>query len=52
MWYYTLNNQQVGPVDEKEIKKLVDSGVINQATMLWTNGMAGWAPISQTPLAS
>jgi hypothetical protein len=52
MWYYTLNNQQVGPVDEKEIKKLVDSGVINQATMLWTNGMPGWAPISQTPLAS
>ncbi len=52
MWYYTLNNQQVGPVDEKEIKKLVASGVINQATMLWTNGMPGWAPISQTPLAS
>ena len=52
MWYYTLNNQQVGPVDEKEIKKLVDSGVINQATMLWTNGMAGWAPISQTALAT
>jgi len=52
MWYYTLNNQQVGPVDEKEIKKLVASGVINQATMMWTNGMAGWAPITQTPLAS
>lgn len=52
MWYYTLNNQQVGPVDEKEIKKLVDSGVITHATMLWTNGMASWAPISQTALAS
>lgn len=52
MWYYTLNNQQVGPVDEKEIKKLVASGVITPATMLWTAGMPGWAPISQTPLAS
>ena len=52
MWYYTLNNQQVGPVDENEIKKLVASGVITSATMLWTNGMANWAPISQTPLAS
>ena len=52
MWYYTLNNQQVGPVDEKEIKKLVASGAITHATMMWTNGMAGWAPIGQTPLAS
>ena len=26
MWYYTLNNQQVGPVDEAEIKKLVEAG--------------------------
>jgi hypothetical protein len=52
MWYYTLNNQQVGPVDENEIRKLVASGVITSATMLWTNGMPGWAPIGQTALAS
>lgn len=52
MWYYTLNNQQVGPVEEAEIKKLVASGVITPATMLWTNGMANWAPIGQTPLAT
>ena len=37
MWYYTLNNQQVGPVEEAEIKKLVASGVITPATMLWTS---------------
>lgn len=52
MWYYTLNNQQVGPVEEGEIRKLVTSGVITPATMLWTNGMANWAPIGQTQLAS
>jgi hypothetical protein len=52
MWYYTLNNQQVGPVEEKEIKKLVADGTINASTMVWTNGMANWAPIGQTPLAS
>ena len=51
MWYYTLNNQQVGPVEENEIKKLVGSGVITPATMLWTNGMANWAPIGKTQLA-
>jgi hypothetical protein len=52
MWYYTLNNQQVGPVDEEEIKKLIEAGTINNSTMVWTNGMANWAPIGQSALAS
>ncbi len=52
MWYYTLNNQQVGPVDEAEIKKQVDAGVINSSTMVWTTGMAAWQLVGQTPLAS
>ena len=52
MWYYTLNNQQVGPVDEEEIKKLVAAGTITQKTMVWTTGMAAWQLIGQTPLAS
>ncbi len=52
MWYYTLNNQQVGPVDEKEIKKLIDAGSITHATMVWTTGMASWQPIGQSGLAS
>jgi hypothetical protein len=52
MWYYTLNNQQMGPVDEAKIKELVASGAITAGTMVWTAGMANWAPIAQTPLAS
>lgn len=51
MWYYTQNNQQVGPVDEAKIKELVASGVVNANTMVWTAGMASWQLISQTPLA-
>lgn len=52
MWYYTVNNQQVGPVDEAEIKNLVAAGTITQGTMVWTSGMANWQLVSQTPLAS
>ena len=52
MWYYTLNNQQVGPVSEDEIKNLVAAGTITQKTMVWTTGMAAWQLIGQTPLAS
>jgi hypothetical protein len=51
MWYYTLNNQQFGPVDEAKIKELVAAGSINGATMVWTAGMASWLPITQSPLA-
>lgn len=51
MWYYTQNNQQVGPVDEAKIKELVASGVVNANTMVWTAGMASWQLIGQTPLA-
>jgi len=52
MWYYTLNNQQVGPVDEEEIKKQIDAGVITHATLVWTSGMPNWLPIGQSSLAS
>jgi hypothetical protein len=52
MWYYTLNNQQYGPVDEAKIRELAANGSINLNTMVWTAGMAAWAPITQTPLAS
>jgi len=51
MWYYTQNNQQIGPVDEAKIKELVASGVINASTLVWAAGMAAWQPITQTPLA-
>ena len=51
MWYYTLNNQQIGPVEEAEIRKLVEAGTITHGTLVWTNGMANWLPIAQTPLA-
>ena len=52
MWYYTINNQQVGPVDEKEIKKLIAAGTITHATQVWTTGMASWQLIGQSTLAS
>jgi hypothetical protein len=52
MWYYTINNQQFGPVDEAKIKELAASGSINANTLVWAAGMAAWAPVSQTPLAS
>ncbi|MEM6821215.1 MAG: DUF4339 domain-containing protein [Verrucomicrobiota bacterium] len=46
-WYYAKNNQQMGPVEEAELKKLVSEGSIQPADLVWKEGMADWQPYSQ-----
>lgn len=50
MWYYSLQNQQIGPVDEEVISGLVTEQKINGSTLVWTQGMSTWQPASSTPL--
>ena len=45
-WYYTLNEQQQGPVTQEQLSGLLQDGTINAETMLWREGMADWKPIS------
>lgn len=51
MWYYSFQNQQVGPVEEEAISRLMAEQKINGSTLVWTQGMAGWQPASSTGLA-
>lgn len=51
MWYYSFQNQQAGPVDEEAIRSLVAEQKINASTLVWTQGMPVWQPVSSTPLA-
>lgn len=46
-WYYAREGQQVGPVDENEFNRLVQSGAIQQDTLVWKEGMANWEPYRQ-----
>jgi uncharacterized RDD family membrane protein YckC len=41
-WYYAQNNQQKGPVSEVELAGLITSGVVNDQTLTWHEGMANW----------
>lgn len=50
MWYYSFQNQQVGPVEEEVISKLVAEQKINGSTLVWTQGMSTWQPASTTAL--
>jgi len=34
-WYYILNNEQHGPVDDAEIARLAQSGVIGPSDLVW-----------------
>ncbi|MFZ1933146.1 MAG: LITAF-like zinc ribbon domain-containing protein [Thermoguttaceae bacterium] len=51
-WYYCLNNQRVGPVDEAAIKNLISVGTVNHNTLVWQDGMTSWQPAPSTALAA
>lgn len=45
-WYYAVNGQQAGPVDDAELQRLAVAGVVTAPTLIWRAGMAGWEPFA------
>ena len=45
-YYYASQNNRVGPVDEAELSRLLQSGAITPGTLGWCAGMPQWAPLS------
>lgn len=43
-WYYSINNEQQGPVDESDLTALAKQGVVHPQTLVWREGMADWQP--------
>ncbi|HAL45380.1 MAG: hypothetical protein A2Y12_19030 [Planctomycetes bacterium GWF2_42_9] len=50
IWYYVLNNQQCGPVDEDTIQSLIQNGSIRKGTLVWKAGMQEWQKAEATSL--
>ncbi|HEU0120199.1 MAG TPA: RDD family protein [Bryobacteraceae bacterium] len=54
-WYYAVNGQQEGPVEDAELQALAGAGTVTAATLVWRPGMEGWkafgalAPASAAP---
>ncbi len=46
-WFYALNGQQAGPVDDAELDRLVEVGTIENTTLVWYSGMAQWLPYAE-----
>lgn len=51
MWYYNINNQPTGPIDDAAMQNLVKSGAIAPTTLVWQEGMAQWQTLGMTALA-
>ena len=49
MWYYSQNNQQLGPVTEEELKSKARSGQLARTTLIWKEGMSDWKPLIDVP---
>jgi hypothetical protein len=49
MWYYSENNQQLGPVSEDDLKQKARRGGLNPTTLVWKDGMSDWKPIAELP---
>lgn len=44
-WYYESGGQQQGPVPDSELDRLLAEGRLNLDSLIWREGMAGWAPM-------
>jgi len=50
-WYYVLNGESKGPVDEAEIRSLREQNLLSLETPVWTDGMAEWVPFERSALS-
>lgn len=51
-WYYAAGSEQRGPFTWDQMGPLVRNATVGPDTLVWSPGMPGWVPASQTPLAS
>ena len=45
IWYYSIDNERQGPVDESVLRALAASGTLSPDSLVWREGMAGWTAL-------
>lgn len=48
-WHVAVNGQTTGPFTIEQLASGVAAGQMNQQTLVWSAGMAGWQPAGQVP---
>jgi uncharacterized RDD family membrane protein YckC len=41
-WYYAVNGQHAGPVEDAELQQMAMTGTVNASTLVWRAGMDTW----------
>ncbi len=50
MTYHVLiEGEQKGPYEASSVARMIEHGVIDQATLVWTIGMNDWQPAESVP---
>ncbi|HUK83074.1 MAG TPA: GYF domain-containing protein [Verrucomicrobiae bacterium] len=46
-WYYATGGQQVGPITDADLERLVNAGMVTAETLIWHEGLSEWQPYSR-----
>jgi len=48
-WWYLHNNERIGPIEDDELKRLLQHGAVSDATMVWKEGIGAWTQLDRVP---
>ena len=51
-WFYADQGQQIGPIEDADLDRLLNEGKIKPETLVWYEGLANWQPLSQARAAA
>ncbi len=49
VWFYVIGEDRKGPIEQSEIRQLIDQGHVTPQTYVWRNGMQGWQAAGEHP---
>ena len=48
VWYYVLEGERQGPVEQSQIEELMANGVLSTSDFVWKKGLENWITIEQS----
>ena len=46
-WYYAVGGQRNGPFGQDEFVRIIGTGAVTDASLVWREGMAEWRPLAE-----
>ena len=46
-WFYADSNNQQHTVEEAEFEKLIETGAVSSATLVWNESLPNWIPAGE-----